>query len=38
MKNYLYLYARFVDSTPGFGYAKVAKSLKAEWNRNLLLI
>ena len=29
-----YLYARFVD-LPGFGYAKVAKSLKAEWNRNL---
>ena len=29
-----YLYGRFVD-LPGFGYAKVAKSLKAEWNRNL---
>ena len=29
-----YVYARFVD-LPGFGYAKVAKSLKAEWNRNL---
>ena len=29
-----YLYARFVD-LPGFGYSKVAKSLKAEWNRNL---
>ena len=29
-----YLYARFVD-LPGFGYAKVAKSLKAEWNKNL---
>ena len=29
-----YLFARFVD-LPGFGYAKVAKSLKAEWNRNL---
>ena len=29
-----YLYARFVD-LPGFGYAKVAKSIKAEWNRNL---
>jgi len=29
-----YLYARFVD-LPGFGYARVAKSLKAEWNRNL---
>ena len=29
-----YLHARFVD-LPGFGYAKVAKSLKAEWNRNL---
>ena len=29
-----YLLARFVD-LPGFGYAKVAKSLKAEWNRNL---
>ncbi len=29
-----YVYARFVD-LPGFGYAKVAKSLKATWNRNL---
>ena len=29
-----YLFARFVD-LPGFGYAKGAKSLKAEWNRNL---
>ena len=29
-----YVYTRFVD-LPGFGYAKVAKSLKAEWNRNL---
>ena len=29
-----YLFARFVD-LPGFGYAKVAKSLKAEWNINL---
>ena len=29
-----YLYARFVD-LPGFGYAKVAKSLKASWNKNL---
>ena len=29
-----YLFARFVD-LPGSGYAKVAKSLKAEWNRNL---
>ena len=29
-----YLFARFVD-LPGFGYAKVAKSLKAQWNRNL---
>ncbi|MCG3677861.1 ribosome biogenesis GTP-binding protein YihA/YsxC [Aliarcobacter butzleri] len=29
-----YLFARFVD-LPGFGYAKVAKSLKAEWNKNL---
>ena len=27
-------YARFVD-LPGFGFAKVAKSLKYEWNRNL---
>ena len=29
-----YLFARFVD-LPGFGYAKVAKTLKAAWNRNL---
>lgn len=29
-----YRYARFVD-LPGFGYAKVAKSLKAAWNKNL---
>lgn len=29
-----YLYARFVD-LPGFGYAKVSKSLKAAWNQNL---
>lgn len=29
-----YLFARFVD-LPGFGYAKVAKSLKAQWNKNL---
>ncbi|MDD3026342.1 ribosome biogenesis GTP-binding protein YihA/YsxC [Aliarcobacter skirrowii] len=29
-----YVYSRFVD-LPGFGYAKVAKSLKAAWNRNL---
>ncbi len=29
-----YVYARFVD-LPGFGYAKVAKSLKASWNKNL---
>ncbi|MGB5918600.1 MULTISPECIES: ribosome biogenesis GTP-binding protein YihA/YsxC [unclassified Arcobacter] len=28
------LFARFVD-LPGFGYAKVSKTLKAEWNRNL---
>ncbi|WP_419764992.1 MAG: ribosome biogenesis GTP-binding protein YihA/YsxC [Arcobacter sp.] len=28
------LYARFVD-LPGFGYARVSKSIKAEWNRNL---
>jgi GTP-binding protein len=27
-------FARFVD-LPGFGYAKVAKSLKRDWNRNL---
>ncbi len=29
-----YLFARFVD-LPGFGYAKVSKSLKKEWNKNL---
>ena len=29
-----YVFARFVD-LPGFGYAKVSKSLKKEWNRNL---
>jgi GTP-binding protein len=29
-----YIYSRFVD-LPGFGYAKVAKSLKAQWNKNL---
>ncbi len=29
-----YLYARFVD-LPGFGYAKVSKGLKRDWNRNL---
>ncbi|MGB6329386.1 MAG: ribosome biogenesis GTP-binding protein YihA/YsxC [Halarcobacter sp.] len=29
-----YLFARFVD-LPGFGYARVSKSLKKEWNRNL---
>lgn len=29
-----YLYARFVD-LPGFGYAKVSKSLKKDWNKNL---
>lgn len=29
-----HLYARFVD-LPGFGYARVSKSLKQEWNRNL---
>mgnify|MGYP003567578102 FL=1 len=28
------LFCRFVD-LPGFGYARVSKSLKAEWNRNL---
>jgi GTP-binding protein len=27
-------YARFVD-LPGFGYAKVSKSLKKEWHKNL---
>jgi GTP-binding protein len=29
-----YYYARFVD-LPGFGYAKVSKSLKKDWNKNL---
>ncbi|WP_320034259.1 ribosome biogenesis GTP-binding protein YihA/YsxC [Campylobacterota bacterium DY0563] len=29
-----YIYARFVD-LPGFGYARVSKSLKKEWNKNL---
>ena len=29
-----FLYARFVD-LPGFGYAKVSKSLKRDWNSNL---
>ena len=29
-----YLFARFVD-LPGFGYARVSKSLKKDWNRNL---
>ena len=29
-----YMYARFVD-LPGFGYARVSKSLKKEWNKNL---
>ena len=29
-----HLYARFVD-LPGFGYARVSKSLKREWNKNL---
>ncbi|QKF82277.1 YihA family ribosome biogenesis GTP-binding protein [Halarcobacter ebronensis] len=29
-----YVYTRFVD-LPGFGYAKVSKSLKKEWNKNL---
>lgn len=29
-----YVFARFVD-LPGFGYAKVSKSLKKDWNRNL---
>lgn len=29
-----YLYSRFVD-LPGFGYAKVSKSLKKDWNKNL---
>ena len=29
-----YRYARFVD-LPGFGYAKVSKSIKKEWHKNL---
>jgi len=29
-----YFYARFVD-LPGFGYAKVSKSLKKQWDKNL---
>jgi len=29
-----YVFTRFVD-LPGFGYAKVSKSLKKEWNKNL---
>lgn len=29
-----YLFTRFVD-LPGFGYARVSKSLKKEWNKNL---
>ena len=29
-----YVFSRFVD-LPGFGYAKVSKSLKKEWNKNL---
>ncbi|PHR74260.1 MAG: YihA family ribosome biogenesis GTP-binding protein [Arcobacter sp.] len=29
-----HLYARFVD-LPGFGYARVSKTLKQEWNKNL---
>ncbi len=29
-----YLFVRFVD-LPGFGYAKVSKGLKKDWNRNL---
>ena len=29
-----YYYARFVD-LPGFGYAKVSKSLKKDWHKNL---
>ncbi len=29
-----YVYSRFVD-LPGFGYAKVSKSLKRDWNKNL---
>jgi len=33
-ENKQYFFARFVD-LPGFGYAKVAKSLKAAWNKNL---
>jgi len=33
-ENNQYFFVRFVD-LPGFGYAKVAKSLKAAWNKNL---
>lgn len=33
-ENVPYLYARFVD-LPGFGYARVSKSLKEDWNKNL---
>jgi GTP-binding protein len=29
-----YLYARFID-LPGFGYAKISKSIKEDWNKNL---
>ncbi len=29
-----YFYARFVD-LPGFGYAKVSKSIKKDWHKNL---
>lgn len=29
-----YQYARFID-LPGFGYAKVSKSIKKDWHRNL---
>lgn len=29
-----YVFARFVD-LPGFGYAKVSKGLKKDWNKNL---
>lgn len=29
-----YVYTRFVD-LPGFGYAKVSKSIKSQWNKNL---
>jgi GTP-binding protein len=33
-KQPLYFYARFVD-LPGFGYAKVSKSIKKDWHTNL---